>query len=170
MIELKEYQRRQKFKVKLLNHIAKKVNRDGSIVVCLDDLHIIFGINNDINKIKTYQISDNIEILKFLEKYNFEADADLSCGSLHVFKKQTNINDENMSKEKSPYIFHHFDGDAYRSGKKAAGFTTSDLDVFQVGLERIDRKEIEIRLLQHPDCKQLKKALKLYKLLDKYVK
>lgn len=71
---------------------------------------------------------------------------------------------------KSPYIFHHFDFDAYRNGNKAAGFTTSDLDVFQVGLERIDRKEIEDRLLKYPECKELKKALKLYKLLDKYAK
>lgn len=169
MVELKEYQRRQKLKVKLLNHIAKKVNRDGSIVVCFDDLHIIFGISNDINKIKTYQISDNIEILKFLEKYNFEADVDLSCGSLHLFKKQNNINDKNMSKEELTFNFLRFDLDRYNKEENAAEFIILDNNG-NVETQFLNLKDIELQLETHQNCKQLKKALKLYKLLDKYVK
>ncbi len=72
--------------------------------------------------------------------------------------------------KKSPYIFNQFDFDAYRNGNKAAGFMPSDLKILQFGLNRMGREDIENELLQYPDCKELKKALKLYKLLDKYAK
>ena len=72
-------------------------------------------------------------------------------------------------KNKSPYIFHHFDLYAYKNENKAAIFMKQNDDLtienFVAGLNNVKSE-----LLQYPDCKELKKALKLYKLLDKYAK
>jgi len=72
--------------------------------------------------------------------------------------------------KKSPYIFNQFDFHDYMEDNKAAGFMPSDLKILQFGLTRMGRVDIENELLQYPDCKELKKALKLYKMLDKYAK
>lgn len=72
-------------------------------------------------------------------------------------------------KNHSPYIFHHFYFDAYRDGNKAAIFMKQNDDL-TIENWAAGSSDIRSELLQYPCCKELKKALKLYKLLDKYAK
>lgn len=74
-----------------------------------------------------------------------------------------------MIEQKSPYTFRMLSFAGYKNGEKSSAFFVQSNRI-SVGISFMSKEDVENALKKYPDCKQLKKALKLYKLLDKYVK